>query len=264
MRTLAVVLAICLMVSPSLSADISDESGMVSAVYIDGREACQPQMVTSIGDMFYLPLISVALSAGFRTVDRSENGTVSVSDGERRIIASPNLKYIESNGHYIWMGETPEVSVDELLIPMESLCLALGVRGEWTGRALIMRSEGSTASDGYDERLLLWLSRVIWAEARGECLEGRIAVGQVVLNRMASPYYPDDVVDVLFQSYQFSTVSNGSIWNDPDESCILAAKLALDGADIVGSECLFFNSCPGKTRGLSYITTIGGHKFYGI
>jgi N-acetylmuramoyl-L-alanine amidase len=42
----------------------------------------------------------------------------------------------------------------------------------------------------YDEEDLYWLSRIISAEARGESLEGQIAVGNVVLNRMKSDRWP--------------------------------------------------------------------------
>ena len=44
------------------------------------------------------------------------------------------------------------------------------------------------------------LAQAIYFEARDEPLRGQIAVAQVVLNRVFSPYYPDSVCGVVFQN----------------------------------------------------------------
>ena len=44
------------------------------------------------------------------------------------------------------------------------------------------------------------LSQAIYFEARNEPVRGQIAVAQVVLNRVFSPYYPKDVCSVVFQN----------------------------------------------------------------
>jgi len=51
---------------------------------------------------------------------------------------------------------------------------------------------------------LLCLALNIYHEARGEPIEGQIAVAQVTLNRVASPDYPDDVCSVVYEPHQFS------------------------------------------------------------
>ena len=55
-----------------------------------------------------------------------------------------------------------------------------------------------------------FLARTLWAEARGEGREGMIAVANVVMNRVKSARYPDSVVGVVFQEWQFSA------WNPGD------------------------------------------------
>ena len=45
--------------------------------------------------------------------------------------------------------------------------------------------------------------------ARGEGRRGMLAVGWVVLNRMADPAYPDTVAGVVYQGCQFSWVCDG-------------------------------------------------------
>ena len=47
------------------------------------------------------------------------------------------------------------------------------------------------------------IARVVWVESRGEPEEGQQAVAEVVLNRLASDQFPDDLQDVLYGEDQF-------------------------------------------------------------
>jgi spore germination cell wall hydrolase CwlJ-like protein len=44
------------------------------------------------------------------------------------------------------------------------------------------------------------LANAVYFEARGEPVRGQIAVAQVVMNRVFSPFYPNDVCDVVYQN----------------------------------------------------------------
>ena len=57
----------------------------------------------------------------------------------------------------------------------------------------------------------LCLSLTIYYEARGEDIYGQLAVAQVVMNRVESPRYPDDVCGVVTQRKQFSYLNTCSI-----------------------------------------------------
>jgi len=114
-----------------------------------------------------------------------------------------------------------------------------------------------------------WLARVISAESRGESLYGQIAVGNVVLNRVASAEFPNTVRSVVFDTknaVQFEPTANGTIYLEPTAQSVLAARLALSGANAV-DDCLYFFS-PALSQGTwirenrSYYTTIGCHRFY--
>jgi N-acetylmuramoyl-L-alanine amidase len=65
---------------------------------------------------------------------------------------------------------------------------------------------------------------------------------------------------------QFEPVSNGTIYDAPTDSALLAAKLCLEGASVVG-DCLYFYA-PALSKGTwivanrTYHTTIGCHRFY--
>jgi N-acetylmuramoyl-L-alanine amidase len=116
-----------------------------------------------------------------------------------------------------------------------------------------------------------WLARIIEAEAAAEPYSGKVAVGSVVMNRVKSSLFPNNVKGVIFEYYQgipmFSPVANGTIYNIPSQDSINAAYVAYNGEKPVGNATYFFN--PSKSSGSwivknkSYITQIGGHAFYG-
>ena len=116
---------------------------------------------------------------------------------------------------------------------------------------------------------MYWLSRIISAESKGESLEGQIAVGNVILNRVDSPEFPNNIYDVIFDARwggQFAPVKNGTIYDAPSDSSILAAKLCLEGANTAGNSLYFL--APALAGNLwtmeerTYVTTIGTHWFY--
>ena len=56
---------------------------------------------------------------------------------------------------------------------------------------------------------LMCLAALVFFEARGESLEGQYAVGQVAINRVASPRWPNDICRVANQNKQFSYTHDG-------------------------------------------------------
>jgi len=96
----------------------------------------------------------------------------------------------------------------------------------------------------YDPREVDLLARLITAEADGEPYEGKVAVGAVVLNRVASPDFPDSIADVIYQyddgTYQFEPVMNGWIERPASAESIRAAWDALKGWDPTKGAVYFF------------------------
>ncbi|MBU5425352.1 cell wall hydrolase [Tissierella pigra] len=153
-----------------------------------------------------------------------------------------------------------------------------GIAGKQTQNALYNKSttvsRGTStlrsSSRNYSDEDLLWLARIIEAEASGESYEGKVAVGNVILNRVDSKEFPNTIYGVIFEYYknipQFSPVAEGTIYNKPSEESIKAAKDALNGVRPVGNSTYFFN--PSKSAGTwivknkTYVTKIGGHSFY--
>lgn len=117
---------------------------------------------------------------------------------------------------------------------------------------------------------IFWLARIIHAEAEGEPYIGKVAVGNVVMNRVNSNQFPNTIYGVIFEYYQgipqFSPVQDGTIYNNPGSESLKAAEEAYFGSRPVGDALYFFN--PKKAAGTwivknrQYITTIGNHAFY--
>lgn len=131
-------------------------------------------------------------------------------------------------------------------------------------------SNKETTSRGYREEDLYWLSRIIHAEAQGESYEGKVAVGNVVLNRVESSLFPNTIKEVVFDKQhgytQFSPVLDGNIYNTPNSDSINAAKDALSGKRPVGEALYFLNMSKSTNfwivQNRKYFMTIGDHDFY--
>lgn len=123
--------------------------------------------------------------------------------------------------------------------------------------------------DGYTEEDLHWLSRIIFAEARGEPFEGMIAVGSVVMNRTYHYAYPNTVREVIFDrrhGVQFSPTSNGSINNTPCMLSFIAAVDVLQGKRNASDALFFMNPRIAGTNWISrnrdYAFSLANHSFF--
>lgn len=109
------------------------------------------------------------------------------------------------------------------------------------------------------------LARLIHAEARGEPLEGQIAVGAVVINRVKSDKFPDTITEVIYQKGQFSPIALGTMPKVPQEFAVEAAERALAGEDPTGGALFFYNpkttAAPEFWKTRPVIKQIGNHNF---
>ena len=139
-----------------------------------------------------------------------------------------------------------------------------GIAGPTTLLYLGLDTGVSSPSTQYSSSDVQLLAKVISAEARGESYEGQVAVGAVVLNRVAHPSFPDSISGVVYQAGAFSCVYDSN-WNEPvAESAKRAAIDAINGWDPSGGAIFYFN--PDKTNDAfmhsrPVITIIGNHRF---
>lgn len=85
------------------------------------------------------------------------------------------------------------------------------------------------------------LQKVVEAEAGDEPFEGKVAVVNVIMNRMNSKKFPSTLKGVIYQANQFETVSNGAIYRvTPSKDSKEAVERALKGERVVGSDIVNF------------------------
>lgn len=108
------------------------------------------------------------------------------------------------------------------------------------------------------------LAKVISAEARGESYTGQVAVGAVILNRVAHSSFPDSISGVVYQNGAFSCMTDGQINTKTADSAYKAAQDAINGWDPSGGAIYYYNPKTAKSswiRNRPIILTIGNHVF---
>lgn len=112
---------------------------------------------------------------------------------------------------------------------------------------------------------VILLAQLIESEAGGEKETGQIAVGNVVLNRVKSPNFPNTLQDVIFQKGQFCVVTRGTINRTPRAKSIDMAKKVLEGEQVVPEDVIFFynpnTSTDSWIRTRQTVKDIGNHRF---
>lgn len=123
-----------------------------------------------------------------------------------------------------------------------------------------------------DEELYLLACIIDW-EANSESYEGKLAVANVVLNRVRSSAYPNSISGVIYQRSQFSGVSDGA--GSPSakfqsrinsglrsQACMDAAVEALSGHNNIGGYTSFRMISAANISSMSSYVIIGNHVFH--
>lgn len=243
------------------------------SIYVNGEEIDDGNISYLSAGTTYVPIREISNALGAERVEWT-GGKATVKATGLELSAKPKQCYITANGRYLYLNGGCRMENGRVMLPVRLLCRAFGAEVKWDGgsRAVYITTTGKMIQSGstyYDGDDLYWLARIIHAEASGESLKGKIAVGNVVLNRVKSPAFPNSVYAVVFDckyGVQFTPAYSGSVYCTPSEESVIAAKLALDGADVAGNSLYFAasyvaaSSWAGKNR--PYICQIGNHCFY--
>ena len=107
----------------------------------------------------------------------------------------------------------------------------------------------------YSESEKEMIAYVVWAEARGECFEGKAAVAQVVINRFESGKFGDSIKRVVYAKHQFAV---GSKY---DENCMEAVEHAISNRPYPDT-MVYFQKSKSKNWYGEYFDRIGNHTFF--
>ena len=253
--------------------DFPENAASVS-IELDGRQILDGEAAI-INSVTYVPLRSFSELAGANSIEwDAKNRVATVKKSNTTVKISDRLQYVEASGRYFYSSEPIKNISDRLFVPIRLLCSALCVDVKWNAasRTVELKSTNKTLTSGssfYSSDDVYWLSRIIHAESGGEPLLGKIAVGNVVLNRKESKMYPNTIYGVIFDrknGTQFSPVSMGTIYNTPSAESVVAAKICLEGYS-VDSNILFFmnpkiatNNWIAQNRPFAF--KIGNHYFF--
>jgi hypothetical protein len=140
-------------------------------------------------------------------------------------------------------------------------------KGGWPLAALVDKYATSTPLDEQTN----CLATAVYFEARGETVEGQLAVARVVMNRAASGRYPPDWCSVVKQPAQFSFVRHGEFpyvdttsyaWQKAEAVAELAASNVVPS---LSNDVLWYHAnyvAPTWRRSLVEVQQIGAHIFY--
>ena len=273
-RALALLLALCLL-CPGLAAAADDGGAQSVPVYIDGLLSARAYVSA---EAVFLPPEAVCAAARLSMSWSEDNGTLTLSVPGAVLTGHKDDGYFEADGRYIYAPDGWLVKGDVLYLPSDAVERLFGVkvsasakrdRLELSTDKLAVISGGANYYElNYDAELLYWLPQIINAEAKFEPLAGQIGVGNVVMNRLRSPDFPDTIFEVIYDTehtVQFEPISTGGIFQEPTEQATIAAYLCLEGYSTVGGSLYFVNPEFGSgwfDSSLELVETIGHHNFY--
>ena len=106
------------------------------------------------------------------------------------------------------------------------------------------------------------MAAMIYREANMEPWEGKVAVGNVIMNRINSSRYPNTMIGVLSQPYQFTPWGypkyQNALKNGVNSECTRAAQVAMSGSENYIGDLLHFRTVKEGYEGI----IIGTHVFY--
>ena len=220
--------------------------------------------------------VSDALCADSVTWDRKTN-SAHIKRGNKTVSVSKNSKKATVNGKTVYMDTSATIHNDRFYVPVRFIAETFGSEVFWDASTYTVNLHApditvpshSVGNRGYTEDDLYWLSRIIHAESEGESMTGKIAVGNVVINRVKSPLFSNNIYDVIFDrkyGVQFTPTANGAIYKTPSGDSIAAAKLALSGENTAGSSLYFLNPAISTSfwivNNRPFYKSIGNHDFY--
>ncbi len=267
----ALSLILCLLIASAFTVPVFAENEEQCPLYIDGQATglCTELFLDQTE---YVSLGAFCALMGTDGIEWDADSQTAIIDYDGyEIIVACGERYIVANGRYLYAANGVMIKNDRLIVPAGVIAKAMGFDAtfdEHDGSIYLSKGERLQSGDEfYVEADLYWLSRIIFAESGAESMNAKLAVGAVVMHRTQNDMFPDTVKGVIFDSkygVQFTPTANGAIYNTPSESCVIAAKLCLDGADIVPGALYF--AAAGRacwaSRNRQTALIIGKQQFY--
>ena len=109
-----------------------------------------------------------------------------------------------------------------------------------------------------EDKNTVLLARAIYALARNDSYDAKLAIGTVAMNRVANPWFGDSLGEVLNEQHQFP------IGSRYDAESLRAAHAVLSGKRVLKPEALYYQSlAASQPRSDAPLAVVGGFAFYG-
>lgn len=251
-------------------------------IKIDGRSIWVDQAPYMENNRVHLPIraIAEALNADKIKWDSENSTAIIVEDGQTiELPLYSDTAYIDNQK--VQLDAPINVYQGRTFVPVRFLCQAFNVNVTWDNNNYTVNIDTTKVyqkqtnkefndNSKYNSDDLYWLARIVHAESQGESYSGKLAVANVILNRVESGDFPNSVKGVVFEKtsgfYQFSPVKNGAIYNNPSQESLKAAQDAINGKNNIGNCTYFLNPDKAKSfwivNNKKFYSTIGDHDFY--
>ena len=230
------------------------------------------------GGYTMVPIRAITEALRADRIDWNEkSSTATITRKNTTIVLKKNNKTAVVNGKNVTMDTASVIKADRFYVPARFVAETLSTKVGWNASTYTVNitAQGVTVpasmigDRGYTDNDIYWLSRIVNAESQGEPMIGKIAVANVVLNRVKSPLFANNIYDVIFDrnyGVQFTPILNGTIYNTPLGDSVVAAKRALRGENYASESLYFLNPRIATSSWIinnrTFFRRIGNHDFY--
>lgn len=225
-----------------------------------------------------IPLRAVSDALCADSVSWNEKtSSAEIQKNRQTLVLTKNSKTALVNGKKVSLDAASIIYKDRFYVPIRFVAETFQTGVEWDKSTYTVNLTAPSVTvpahaigkPYYEEEDLYWLSRIVHAESKGEPMQGKIGVANVVLNRVKSPLYDNSIKEVVFDrkyGVQFTPTLNGTIYETPHGDSVVAAKRALLGENHAGKSLYFLNPKIAESfwivNNRTFYKSIGNHDFY--
>ncbi|MGI6226573.1 MAG: cell wall hydrolase [Peptococcales bacterium] len=203
---------------------------------------------------------------------------ISKENGLKSSIITPGMnlnipqKPDAGNLYTVKAGDTLFLLAKKFGVSVDAIKRASGINGNtiMIGQKLripvnsqVTSARGQRGNNFTQEEIEL-MAKAVYGEARGESYTGQVAIAAVIINRLNSSEFPNDIKGVIFQPWAFTAVHDGQFWLNPDATAMRAVRDAINGHDPTGGALYYWNPQTATNKWIwsrPIIKTIGKHVF---
>lgn len=174
------------------------------------------------------------------------------------------------------LGATTKTYDGTMYVPVRFICDKLDFEIIWNDMYFCadilapgVEVNAEFVEKSYDKADLLMLARLVYLESKSESLSAKIGVADTVVNRVKSPLYPNTVQGAIMDtkySVQYPPAHTDKMNVTPPAECMIAAKCALSGVNLVRNSVSFVNKNQFATswvaNNMKHYNTIGNLGFF--